>query len=66
TLPKDEKAVLSIFDVNGKILKVWNQVFKEGLNTIEITKSELVQSGILYYSLETGGNKSVRKMILID
>ncbi len=65
-LPKEQKALLSIFDVNGRTLKTWNQVFKEGLNTIEITKSELVQSGILYYSLETEGNKSIRKMILID
>ncbi len=53
-------------DVNGKIIKKFENDFKAGLNSIEIQRDELIRSGLLYYQLEMGSYKAIRKMILIE
>ena len=65
-LPQDGIVDLRIADVNGKIVLNKKQFFKAGYNSIEINKSELNRTGVLYYHLETEGYRAVRKMLIID
>lgn len=65
-LPKDGLVELRISDVNGKILMSKKQYFKSGYNAVEINKSDLNRSGVLYYHLETDGYRAARKMLIID
>lgn len=65
-IPNDGRVNLSIMDVNGKIIKKFENDFKAGLNSIEIQRDELIRSGLLYYQLEMGSYKAIRKMILIE
>ncbi|MDQ3141876.1 MAG: T9SS type A sorting domain-containing protein [Bacteroidota bacterium] len=65
-LSQDEEAILKVYDVNGKILRQIQKYYTAGFHTIEINKSDLNSSGILYYSLETKSTQSIRKMILLE
>jgi hypothetical protein len=65
-LPKDGFVDLKISDVNGKVVLTNKQYFKAGFNSVEINKSELNRTGVLYYHLEMDGYRAVRKMLIID
>ena len=65
-LPATQQAELSIYDVSGKVLKVFNRTFDQGYNEVSLNNGELNASGILYYTLKTANNTATRKMILID
>ena len=65
-LPSSDKAVLSIFDVNGKKLKSFNQIFNKGLNQVKISADELNSNGLLYYQLESSSFTDTKRMILLN
>ncbi len=65
-LPSDGQVTLSILDVDGRILHNSTRDGKSGLNTIEISKDGLLRNGVLYYQIEMGDHKAVRKMLLIE
>ncbi|MCB0688656.1 MAG: T9SS type A sorting domain-containing protein [Saprospiraceae bacterium] len=65
TLPKAQEARLSIFDVQGRLLKVINGNFQAGYNALIIAKKDLINQGILYYQLETPDYLATRKMVLL-
>ena len=64
-LPKAQKITLSIFDVRGKTLKVYNGDFAKGQHEIIVNKNELPGIGLMYYALETENDRLVKKMILL-
>ena len=64
-LPESSQAILSIYDLNGKLIKTIDGQFEKGMNTIRIKKSDLNVSGVLYYRLETEEYTATKKMILI-
>ncbi|GJM33989.1 MAG: hypothetical protein DHS20C18_29900 [Saprospiraceae bacterium] len=65
SLPSMSKARLSIYDQYGRLLKEVNQVFPRGYNEIPIRAEEL-QSGVLFYLLETEDQRLSRRMLLIQ
>lgn len=65
-LPVDGEVNLTIMDVNGKLIKKISGIYKEGLNVVDIRREDLSQSGLMYYRIEMGDYKSVRKMLLIE
>ncbi len=65
-LPMDGMVDLKISDVNGKIIYSANKFYRSGYNTIEINKTDLNKSGVMYYHLEFDGHRAVRKMLIID
>jgi hypothetical protein len=65
-LPKATKAILSIYDVSGKLLKEIKGDYSQGINVEEINKSDLQGSGMLYYKLSTDSETATRRMILLD
>jgi len=62
----DAKAVsLKVFDLNGKILLVKNIEAKAGINRLDILKTDLESSGVMYYELNSGSERLMHKMLLI-
>ena len=65
-LPKAMNATLTVYDVNGKILKTISSTYDEGINNIRLNDSELGASGILYYQLQAGNFTANRKMVVFN
>jgi subtilisin-like proprotein convertase family protein len=66
-LPEATEATLKIFDVSGKVLKVFKGDYAQGTNYLTIDRSELgATAGVLYYQLETADNSATKKMIIIE
>jgi hypothetical protein len=66
-LPTESTASLTIYDLNGKVLKTIKNRWAKGYNEITLHKAELNNAtGILFYRLETPTQALVKKMILIN
>lgn len=65
-LPTDERVRLSILDVSGNVLKVYEQDYSKGYHEIRLLKDELPITGVLLYKLETRGFTDTKKLILLD
>jgi hypothetical protein len=66
TLPESMPAVLTIYDVTGKVVYKTNLSGQKGVNLIHIAKQELNASGVLYYQLDASGHTATKRMILIE
>ena len=65
TLAEAAQANLTIYDVAGRVLKTVEGDFVIGYNEINLDRSELQSSGVLYYQLSTGTQTATKKMILL-
>jgi len=65
-LPKAGQATLTIFDGAGKVIKEIDGDYSRGENFVEVRRSDLMGSGLLYYRLESGEYSAVKKMILME
>ena len=65
-IPNSGVVNLTVYDLNGKVLKQVEGDFSKGYNEISVDKSELSSSGIYYYRLDSGSFSATRKMILMD
>ena len=65
-LPANASATLSIFDVTGKLVSTVNGDYTKGLNTINLTKSDIGAAGVLYYQIESGEFTATKKMVVIE
>ncbi len=63
-----EKALgtLTIYDLAGKKIKSFSQVYDKGMHSIELSKKDLGAAGVLYYRYETGNYSAVKKMIVLE
>ena len=59
------EATLTIFDVAGRIIHQVKGAYASGYNQVNISKANISQSGVMYYTLETAANTATKKMILI-
>lgn len=65
-LPAAGEARLSVFDVSGKLLKVYEGQYAKGFHQIVIKRSDLQANGLMYYRLESGENTATMKLLLLD
>ncbi len=65
-LPEATEATLTIYDLNGRILKVFNGDYAQGLNEVKVNRSELGGTGVLYYTLRTQNETATKVMVIID
>ena len=63
-LPSAAEATLIIQDVVGRTLRVIKGAYAQGYNQVLLKASELQATGVLYYTLESGGFRSTRKMVI--
>jgi len=64
-LPVDAAATLSIFDMDGKIIKAIQGQYKSGYNSVTLTIDDLPASGVYYYRLESNGFVASKKMVMV-
>ena len=65
-LPEAATTTLKIFDVSGKVLRLVEVEGAKGYNMVELNRSELSATGVLYYQVETASHTATMKMILVD
>ncbi len=65
-LPMAGAVKLTVYDVTGKVLRIFEQHATKGLNVIHLKREAFDASGILYYQLDAPGHTATRKMILIN
>jgi hypothetical protein len=65
-LPEANEATLTIFDGAGKVIHDISGDFNAGMNQVEVRRSDLNGSGLMYYRLESGEYSAVKKMILME
>jgi hypothetical protein len=65
-LPQSMPATLTIYDVTGKVVKSVQGNYAKGYNNVEVSSTELGNFGVLYYTLEAGSFKAIRKMIILE
>lgn len=65
TLPYDDEAVLTVYDVSGKVMYVQNVQAVAGYNELEVSASALNATGVMYYNVTTSEFSATRKMVLV-
>ncbi|MBK9221390.1 MAG: HYR domain-containing protein [Saprospiraceae bacterium] len=65
-LPEAGNAKLSIYDVTGKVLRVYELTGVKGLNTVKVQKAELNAGGVLYYQLDAADHTATKRMVVMD
>ena len=65
-LPAAGKATISIYGVDGKVLKLIQGEYAKGMNNVVINRGDIPAAGVVYYQLDTDTDSAVRKMIIIE
>ncbi len=67
-LPDNSNAILTVMDVNGRIVRQWKNEYSKGYHTLSMNKNELSNSaaGIFYYQLQTATQTATKKMIIVE
>ncbi len=65
-LPEATKATLTVYDINGRTLKIVTENYAEGYNEISINRSDLGATGVLYYRLMTDKEAVTKTMLIMD
>ncbi len=66
-LAKKGLAVLTIFDLTGKVIYRTSDTYEAGIHQVQISKRDLnTSSSVLYFKLESGGFTQTNKMIMIE
>ncbi|MGK0364045.1 MAG: hypothetical protein ACI85O_001099 [Saprospiraceae bacterium] len=63
-LPIAEAGILTVTDVNGKVVTIVKGDFEAGRNTVTI--SDIIANGVYFYSIETATQSATRKMVKTD
>jgi Secretion system C-terminal sorting domain len=64
TLPRAGKVNLSLFDMNGRLVKVLvNEAKESGTHAVNLN-SGILSSGLYYYKLQTVDNSAVKKLTI--
>jgi hypothetical protein len=65
-LPESTYATLTIYDVDGRTLKVVEGNYDAGYNEVGVNASELGATGVMYYRLMTDNGTVTKTMLVID
>jgi hypothetical protein len=65
-LPEAGAATMTIYDVTGKVLRVIDGEFAKGYNQIDLMRTDVNASGVVYYQLTSGEYSATKKMIIVE
>ena len=65
-LPEAGAASLEVFDVSGRLIYKKGGEYAQGYNQVNVNRSDLPVTGILYYRVNTATDSQTKKMILLD
>ncbi len=63
---RDEKGILRVFDLNGRIVFTREVSLSKGENEFVVSKTELREPGIYTYEIESNFQYSTNRMIIVD
>ena len=66
TLGESSNTTLTVFDVNGRMVKELGGFTPKGYHEWSIDNRDIPSTGVYYYKLETNEHTAVKKMILMD
>jgi hypothetical protein len=58
-------AAITIFDLNGRVIRTIEGEYNKGIQEITLHKNELPVNGMMYYQMNTNDFTATRKMILV-
>lgn len=64
-LPRATRGQLTVFDGQGRVLRVWEDRFEAGLQEMRLQGAGL-PTGVLYYRFQSPEYQATRKMILLE
>ena len=59
-------AEINLYDVNGRLLKNINGDYPVGYNEVTIDRSDITNTGLIYYQLNSGDYTATKHMIILD
>lgn len=65
-LKESMQGSLTIYDIQGKVLKSYSKKWDAGYQEVRINKSELPAGGVMFYKFESKDFTASRKMVLIN
>jgi hypothetical protein len=63
-LPEASETTLTIYTIDGRVVKQITQQFEAGRNEIRLESTDLNATGVLYYQLDTEKYSATKKMVL--
>ncbi len=60
------QAQITLFDLNGRIIKQIVTKYNKGYNEVQIQKQDVHTGGVFYYQLQADGYTATRKMIVLE
>jgi len=64
-LPEAAEATLTITNAEGRVIKLMKGEFAKGFSTVTLQREEL-ETGILFYQLDTPTHSATKKMIVVE
>ncbi len=66
-LPEAGAVKLTIYDVTGKVVRVYSLTGTKGLNLHTVNKTDLNNAnGVLYYQLDAANNTATKRMVIVE
>lgn len=66
TIPSDNTVKLSVMDVSGRLVYTSEAYYEAGSHQIKLDKTNVHQTGVMYYQITAGEHTATRKMVLIE
>ncbi|MBK8564179.1 MAG: T9SS type A sorting domain-containing protein [Saprospiraceae bacterium] len=66
TLPAAQEAALFVHDAAGRLVMVRKGSFAKGYNEVRVSKSELPSAGTYFFRLQTAGEVTTGKLVLVE
>jgi hypothetical protein len=65
-LPEASDVKLTIYDVTGKVIRIYELQGQKGMNSIKLLQQELNTTGVLYYQLDASNHTATKRMVVIE
>ena len=65
TMPQESLGRWEFYDVNGRLVYELSALYKKGLHSLSLDKSEINGTGIIYVKLTTDHGVAEHKMLMI-
>ena len=62
-IPEAGEVKLTISTVEGRLIYTTSQHFEKGIHSFTLDQSKLGVNGVMYYQVESGQNRAIRKMV---
>ena len=65
-LPEASDVKLTIYDVTGKVIRIYELQGQKGMNSIKLLQQQLNTTGVLYYQLDASNHTATKRMVVIE